>query len=332
MIYGTLGPSCRDPEILKKMFREGMNGIRLNLSHTTLEEAKDLIGAYRTAAGSLGISAGLLIDLQGPELRIGSLPEPMRMETGGRIPADGLPLPETVQKALAERPSGQEILLDDGKFLLRTEGRTSAALPSLRVLRGGVLESRKSIALPGYPIRLPALTDTDREQIRQAKKYGVTAVMQPFVRSGEDLKEVRQALEQAGCGEIRLLAKIENREGIRRIDELLPCCDEIVIARGDLGNDMDLWDLPAAQKDLAARCREAGRDFMVVTQMLDSMTHRQVPTRAEVCDIFNAVLDGASSVMLTGETASGEYPDLAIRYMAQTVRSALDWIGREYRP
>jgi pyruvate kinase len=166
------------------------------------------------------------------------------------------------------------------------------------------------------------MTDNDRDQIRRAKEYGVTAVMQPFVRSKDDLIEVRKALDEAGCGDIRLLAKIENNDGINKLEELIPHCDEIVIARGDLGNAMDLWELPAAQKHISAACREAGRDFMVVTQMLDSMMHRQVPTRAEVSDIFNAVADGASSVMVTGETAAGDYPVLAIRYLYRTVREA----------
>ena len=129
-------------------------------------------------------------------------------------------------------------------------------------------------------------------------------------------------MEEAGCENVRLLAKIENRDGISRLSELIPYCDEVVIARGDLGNAMDLWELPAAQKHISAKCREAGRDFMVVTQMLDSMTHRQVPTRAEVSDIFNAVLDGASSVMVTGETASGDYPVQVMHYLCKTVREA----------
>ena len=166
------------------------------------------------------------------------------------------------------------------------------------------------------------MTEADRNQIGRAKAFGVTAVMQPFVRSREDLIEVRRALDAAGGEDIRLLAKIENRAGVDLLEELIPRCDEIVIARGDLGNTMELWELPAVQKRIAARCREAGRDFMVVTQMLDSMIQRQVPTRAEVSDIFNAVLDGASSVMVTGETAAGEHPALVIRYLTRTVREA----------
>ena len=192
----------------------------------------------------------------------------------------------------------------------------------LRVVRGGVLESKKSVALPGWFIKAPAMTDKDREQIRRAKEFGVTAVMQPFVRGRDDLMEVRAALDEAGCEDVRLLAKIENMDGIEKLDELIPCCDEIVIARGDLGSAMDLWELPAAQKRIAAACRKAGRDFMVVTQMLDSMMHSKVPTRAEVSDIYNAVLDGAASVMVTGETAAGEYPVDVIRYLYRTVRTA----------
>jgi pyruvate kinase len=321
-IYGTLGPACRDRETLRAMFREGMDGVRLNLSHTSLEASAALLEAFHEAAQSCGVTPALLIDLQGPELRVGSLEAPLPLHEGARIPADRLPFPQVVAEALAAAAPGQELLLDDGKLLLKREAPEPDGRLWLRVLRGGLLESRKSVALPGCAIRTPALTEADREQLRRAKEFGVTAVMQPFVRGPEDLLEVRAALAAADCPEIRLFAKIENREGIERLEALIPCCDEIVIARGDLGNAMELWELPAVQKRIAAACRRAGRDFMVVTQMLDSMTHRQVPTRAEVSDIFNAVLDGAASVMVTGETAAGEYPALAIRYLARTAREA----------
>lgn len=330
MIYGTLGPACREPEMLKRMFREGMDGIRLNLSHTTLEAAAGLIGAYHLAANECGVKAELLIDMQGPELRIGRMAEPVRMEDGDLISPEAIPFPEAVISMLREQEAaaGQEILLDDGKLLLRTERAGSGDL-LLRVVRGGMLTGRKSVALPGRSIHTPAMTSSDRTNISLAKEYGVTAVMQPFVRSKEDLIEVRRALDEAGCSDIRLFAKIENLEGMAQVEQLIPYCDEIVIARGDLGNSMELWELPAAQKKIAAACRKAGRDFMVVTQMLDSMKHRQVPTRAEVSDIFNAVLDGAASVMVTGETAEGEYPDLAIRYLARTAREAENCVRTE---
>ena len=321
-IYGTIGPACRDKEILKRMFQEGMDGVRLNLSHTSLEEASPLIESFHSAARECGLNAELLIDMQGPELRIGDMRTPLRLISGDLIGIEDIPFPEDVKAVLRDGDPGQEILLDDGKILLRTEFLPDPHDIRLRVVRGGLLESRKSAALPGCTFRTPAMTENDRTQIKRAKEYGVTAVMQPFVRSREDLIEVRDALGHSGCNDIRLLAKIENRDGIDRLKELIPHCDEIVIARGDLGNAMELWELPAAQKYISSVCREAGRDFMVVTQMLDSMIHRQVPTRAEVSDIFNAVLDGASSVMVTGETASGEYPVLAMRYLCRTVREA----------
>ena len=227
---------------------------------------------------------------------------------------DALPFPQAVRAAIEP---GQELLLDDGKLLL-----TALRGGKAHVNRGGVLQSRKSVALPGKTIRLPALTEEDRRNIAAAKEAGVSALMQPFVRSREDLETVRAALDEAGCGQVRLLAKVESREGMEKLPELLGACDEIVIARGDLGNAMPLWELPAAQKRIAAACREAGRDFMVVTQMLASMEQNPVPTRAEVSDIFNAVLDGAASVMVTGETAAGKWPAETIRYLTETVRRA----------
>jgi pyruvate kinase len=312
-IYGTLGPACADRETLVNMFREGMDGMRLNLSHAMLKDSAALIETYHAAAGIAGVRPELLIDMQGPELRIGALSEPVRLIEGERIDVGAIPFPDAILSALTD---GAEVLLDDGKILLKAEES------SLLTVRGGLLESRKSVALPGLSVSSPTLTEADRINLLAAKSYGVTGVMQPFVRGREDLWEVRRAMDAAGLTDLRLFAKVENRAGMETLSELLPHCDEIVIARGDLGNAMPLWQLPAAQKNIAAACRAFGRDFTVVTQMLDSMTRRPVPTRAEVSDIFNAVLDGASSVMLTGETATGDYPVPAIRTLVKTVRSA----------
>ena len=287
MIYGTLGPACADPAILQQMLCAGLTGMRLNLSHVSLEEAEDLLRAYRKTADACGKQPELLIDMQGPELRLGALSEPVLLREGDVIGADTLPFPEMLRDALTE---GQEILLDDGKLLLCAETY------GLRVLRGGMLSSRKSVALPGVSVQTPALTEADRHNLRVAAQFGVTGVMQPFVRSKEDLLEVRRAMDEAGLEHARLFAKIENAEGVRSLDALIPFCDEIVIARGDLGNAVPLWELPAVQKRIAAACRAANRDFTVVTQMLDSMIRNPVPTRAEVSDVFNAVLDGAASV------------------------------------
>ena len=313
-IYGTLGPACASTEILEEMFRAGMTGMRLNLSHVSLPDAAEQVEAFHTAAARAGLSPKLLIDMQGPELRVGTLAEPMLLEPGQEteLGGDGIPMPALVLEKL--KP-GQEILLDDGKLLLQVTEKNSRAA----VLRGGPLQSRKSIALPGLTVMLPALTEADLANLARARDFGVTGVMQPFVRSREDLEAVRTALNAMGGAGIRLFAKIESREGMERLESLLPAADEIVIARGDA---MPLWELPAAQKQIAAACSRAGKPFMVVTQMLSSMEQNPVPTRAEVSDIFNAVLDGASSVMVTGETAAGRYPVEVIRYLTATVREA----------
>ena len=230
-------------------------------------------------------------------------------------------LPPIVEPCLQK---GQEVLLNDGKLLLRVEGsllykgKPVGSAVKGRVLRGGSLSSSKSLALPGCKLEPPAMTAQDLENIKAAASYGVTALMQPFVRSADDLLQVRRALDAAGGSHIRLMAKIENLSGVKNLESFFGIADEIVIARGDLGNAMPLWELPRVQKDLSARCRAAGVPFMVVTQMLSSMEHCAVPTRAEVSDIYNAVLDGASSIMVTGETAIGEYPIEVIRYLVNT--------------
>ena len=194
--------------------------------------------------------------------------------------------------------------------------------------RGGVLTSNKSVSVPGVNIDLPCLTETDKTNIAAAKKFGVTAVMQPFVRSRADLETVRATLDAAGASDVKLMAKIENLEGIKHLPELLEVADACIIARGDLGNAMPLWELPAAQKRIAAICREANKPFMVATQLLSTMEKSAVPTRAEVSDIFNAVLDGASAVMATGETAVGEHPIEVVRYLTNTVRSAEQYLAQ----
>lgn len=323
-IYGTLGPACSDTETLVRLFAAGMTGVRLNLSHIGLPGAAEQIEHLHAAARRRGVTPQLLIDMQGPELRVGALPAPLALEDGASVHlGTDVPLPAAVLPHLLP---GQEVLLDDGKLLLRVlEPLPDGALA--QVERGGVLQSRKSAALPGVDVRLPAMTDSDRENLRLAAGCGVTGVMQPFVRGREDLEAVRSALDAAGGRDIRLFAKIENLDGVEKLPELLPAADEIVIARGDLGNAGPLWKLPALQKRIAAACRAAGRPFMVVTQMLASMEQNPVPTRAEVSDIFNAVLDGAASVMVTGETAVGRYPVEAMEYLVHTVREAEKFIA-----
>ena len=389
--YGTIGPACADPDILKKMAEAGMTGLRMNLSHGSLNMHGDWIQMIRKA----GIR-DLLIDLQGPELRVHGLGYGRNLRVQGSeavtIPMDCIiqvekleelvlekgscvqlvseevfvsdrVLPEAVKRLSAEETvmddtsaggtvscviigcpeilmdylvPDQELLLDDGKILLKvldgfntgnpagTDGKAAdVADIAAVVIRGGVLKNRKSIALPGREIPTPTLTAEDLENLRDAKAAGVTGVMLPFVRGREDILALKEALADCGAEHIRIFAKIENQAGAGTLPAFVKDVDHVVIARGDLGNAMPLWELPGCQKRLAAICRQSGTPFMVVTQMLDSMHTRAVPTRAEVSDIYNAVMDGAASVMLTGETAAGSYPVEAMRYLVNTAECAL---------
>lgn len=326
--YGTLGPSCRDEATIEALFRAGMTGARLNLSHGGLASHSALLESYRRAAARCGIAHPLLVlDMQGPELRIGDLPSPLPLTAGESIvlmppeacPIGSVPLPRAALKALTP---GQVITLDDSALQLRAEAPMGEGW-LCRVERGGLLRSRKSAAMPGIDLALPTVSAADRENLALARFCGVTAILQPFVRNGKDLAEVRTALDSAGLYDVKVIAKIENLQGADHLDEIIAGCDEVCIARGDLGSNMPIWLLPKMQKAISARCRAAGKPFMVVTQMLHSMEQSPVPTRAEVSDIYNAVLDGASSLMLTGETAAGHYPAEAMTMLVKTANTAL---------
>ena len=311
--YGTLGPSCCKEDCIRKMLENGMTGMRLNLSHKSLRESSEWIRNFHTACEKTEKKADLLIDLMGPEIRIGVLSEEKELKEGEDtfFGEGGIPVSEHVRIQLSE---GQKVLLDDGKIELeiveKKEDRTVC-----RVIRGGILRSRKSLAVPGAAIHTPALTKEDLLNLSHAEEYGVTAVMLPFVRSAEDLLNLKRILKENGTEKIRIYAKIENEEGVEKLRELIPECDCIVIARGDLGNAVSLLKLPAVQQKIASICREQGASFMVVTELLASMAERPVPTRAEVNDIFHAVTDGADALMLTGETAAGKYPVEAMKLL-----------------
>lgn len=409
-IFGTLGPRDCNVPVLTEMFENGMTGVRLNLSHTNLSDCEDWLAALQTAAAKACVSPELLIDLRGPELRIGTLEQPAHLETEDKIvlypetaqagslhTADSSCLSDDRNDHLIRTPDlsgcrirtpdlfgcrisipcpaiifpyllpGQKVLLNDGTIeaevlstdrtigveTLSTDGTIKAEVLSnggtvksqaclndehaesqaclntaaaahcvCRILRGGTISSRKSIALPGTDIYPPTLTGEDLLNLDNADKYHVTGVMLPFVRNKDDLLTLRRELDQRNLRKIRIFAKIENLDGVRMLPELLPHCDHVVIARGDLGNATTLQKLIAVQKQIAALCRKENKPFMVVTQMLASMEHSAVPTRAEVSDIFNAVLDGAASLMVTGETAVGDYPVETIRYLYETAQEA----------
>lgn len=319
-IYGTLGPACADRKTLRNMFENGMTGIRLNLSHTDLVRSRDMLDAFHKAAADAGVKADLLIDMQGPELRTGKLERPLVLKEketvrfAAREGTEAVPVPANVLEVLAE---DDVILLDDGKIELRYAGGCRA-----HVVRGGTLTSRKSIKIKDREIRGPVLTEQDIENLKHASAYGVTGVMCPFVRSGSDLRYIREILDSLGHKDIRIFAKIESLSGVSVLDEIIREADMVIIARGDLGNDMPLWKLPAVQKEISDRCLAQDMPYMVVTQMLASMVSSPVPTRAEVSDIFHAVWYGASAVMVTNETAVGNYPAEVIRYLANTAAEA----------
>ena len=299
--YATLGPSCCDTAALSALLRRGVTGFRLNLSHTPLAARTDWIDALHAAERETGLHAQLMIDLRGPEVRIGNMPAPLPLAEGAAVTLGAdIPVDGDVLNAL--RP-GMTVLLDDGAMAL-----TVVDGGVCRVTRGGVLTGHKSLTLEGADLRRPALCEADLADLAQAAALGVNAVMQPFVRSAGDLRVVRQTMAENGLANAELFAKVENQPGLDALPDWLALCDVVTIARGDLGSSLPLERLPAAQKHIAALCRSRGKPFLVVTQLLHSMIDHPSPTRAEVLDIYNAVLDGADCLMLTGETAQGRYP------------------------
>ena len=299
--YATLGPSCCDTAALAALLRRGITGFRLNLSHTPLAARTDWIDALHAAERETGLHAQLMIDLRGPEVRIGNMPAPLPLAEGAAVTLGAdIPVDGDVLNAL--RP-GMTVLLDDGAMAL-----TVVDGGVCRVTRGGTLTGHKSLTLEGADLRRPALCEADLADLAQAAALGVNAVMQPFVRSAGDLRVVRQTMVENGLADAELFAKVENQPGLDALPDWLALCDVVTIARGDLGSSLPLERLPAAQKRIAVLCRSRGKPFLVVTQLLHSMIDHPSPTRAEVLDIYNAVLDGADCLMLTGETAQGRYP------------------------
>lgn len=356
-IYGTFGPSCYEEETLKKMIEAGMTGIRLNLSHTNLIDSKEWIENLKNASKKTGRKIDLAIDLAGPELRIGELDGKINVQQGDKLylGADKIhaalmvhefdlkekgidksekknnclpkeeksfiSIPECLAQKLEER---QEISINDGIIKLvvdKIEMESRTAICTAKT--AGEISSRKSISIQGVQVDNPVLTGKDLENLKVAKEYGVTEVMLPFVRDKNDIEEVKTVLKAMKLEDIKILAKIEHQDGVENIDYIIGKADCVVIARGDLGNRFPIWKVPGIQKMISKKCRENNQEFMVVTQMLNSMIQNPTPTRAEVLDIYNAVLDGATSLMVTGETAIGKYPVEVIKYMTRVAGEAI---------
>jgi pyruvate kinase len=331
-IVATLGPASDSRERLHALLDAGVDAVRFNLSHGTHEEHSQKAWLVREIAADLGRPIALIADLQGPKLRIGVLDEPVVLHAGDEITvcaeeacADGeLPIAPAVIGDVLD--PGHEVLIDDGLVRLRVDevekGRARCA-----VVVGGTVTSHKGVNLPGVPLPIPSLTRKDVDDLDWALETGVDFVALSFVRSPADVRDLRALLEQGGS-HAHVIAKIEKAEAVDVLDDILAETDVVMVARGDLGVEIGPAVVPLVQKRIIHRALELGKTVITATQMLETMIHSPEPTRAEASDVANAILDGTSAVMLSGETAVGEYPVEAVAYMdriARAVEPSMDY-------
>ncbi|HZR94750.1 MAG TPA: pyruvate kinase [Gaiellaceae bacterium] len=331
-IVATLGPSSDTPEKLRTLVAAGMDAARLNLSHGTHEEHAERFRRVREAADAAGRPVAVIADLQGPKIRIGDLPEPVVLKKGddvtvcaeGQCTGDDLPVaPAVIGEVL--KP-GHDVLIDDGLVRLRV-GEVADGRARCEVVVGGRVSSHKGVNLPGVPLPIPSLTRKDTDDLQFALGLGVDYVALSFVRSPADVRDLRVLIEEAGS-HAHVIAKIEKAEAVDVLDDVLAESDAVMVARGDLGVEIGPALVPLIQKRVIAKALERGKPVITATQMLESMIHHPEPTRAEASDVANAILDGTSAVMLSGETAVGEYPLEAVTYMdriARAVEPSMDY-------
>jgi pyruvate kinase len=330
-IVATIGPASCTAGVLKQLVEAGMDGARLNLSHGTHDEHRDRARLVRAVEAELGRPIALIADLQGPKLRIGELESPVTLSrgedvlvTGGERSDDGeLPVsPAVIGEVLQP---GHEVLIDDGLVRLRVE-KVEAGRARCAVVYGGVVSSHKGVNLPGVPIPIPSLTRKDMDDLELALELGVDFVALSFVRSAADVRDLRALLEQAGS-QAHVIAKIEKAEAVDALVPVLAETDAVMVARGDLGVETGVAMLPLLQKRIIMAALERGKPVITATQMLESMVHQPEPTRAEASDVANAVLDGSSALMLSGETAVGEFPVESVAYMDRIARAVEPSLG-----
>jgi pyruvate kinase len=331
-IVATIGPASSSPEVLAALIDAGVDGARLNLSHGSREEHTLWARRVREAEEASGRPIALIADLQGPKIRVGELAESVRLERGGEIVLAGeraaesgdLPIaPDVVADVLAV---GTDVLIDDGRVRL-TVVEVGNGRARCRVAAGGVVLSHKGVNLPGLSLPIPSMTPKDVSDVEWAVEAGVDYVALSFVRSAEDVRALKATLERAGSS-AWVIAKIEKAEAVAALDEILAETDAVMVARGDLGVEIGAAEVPLLQKRIISRALSRGTPVITATQMLESMIHAPEPTRAEASDVANAVLDGTSAVMLSGETAIGEFPLEAVRLMAHiatTVEPSIDY-------
>jgi pyruvate kinase len=320
-IVATVGPATDTREKIRAICEAGVNVIRINFAHGTADQHRQVAAWVREIAADLDVPIAILADLAGPKIRIGDLPQPVHLAPGQEVtlaPADqatGDELPTTYPALAGDVQPGNRIVLDDGRLELRVL-RTDPPRVRAVVERGGVLLSRKGINLPGVRVSTPALTDKDRQDIQVAIDADVDFLGLSFVQSPSDIDELRELLPPG----LLIVAKIEKDVAVDRIDEILDRADAVMVARGDLGCELDFEQVPVVQKRIIQLANLHARPVITATQMLESMLEQARPTRAEVSDVANALFDGTDAVMLSGETAIGNNPVLAVEAMARIAR------------
>jgi pyruvate kinase len=322
-IVATIGPASRDDEVLRQMIRSGMNVARINFSHGDHETHGETIDRVRRIAEEEGQVIAILCDMQGPKIRIGKVAnEPYMLEPGkqvtftlDKVPGENglisLPHPEFVR----DIKPGMQLLLDDGNLELVVLSTIANGLVC-EVVVGGPLTSRKGVTAPTAKLSLSAITDKDREDIEFALKKNTEYLAMSFVRTQEDIRELRWLIRHLG-GEVAVIAKIEKQQALENIESIIDVCEGIMVARGDLGVETPAEEVPFHQKRIINLCNAAGKPVITATQMLNSMVDNPRPTRAEASDVYNAILDGTDAVMLSNETAAGKYPINAVQTMAR---------------
>ena len=319
-IICTMGPACDDVDILCRMIDAGMNVARFNMSHGEYDAMTKRFGIVKEAIAKSGKTVALLLDTKGPEIRVGTFENgSVELKAGqeyrlysseGHGDEDGVTLsyPKLIDTFRRDNASiGRIILFDDGKISARVEAIDTECIVT-RIITGGVLKNRKSINIPGYTINMPYISQRDRADIEFGLRMGVNVIAASFVRSADDVIKLRDYVDSLGYEDVEIISKIENQSGVDDIDRIIEVSNGVMVARGDMGVEIPFIKLPEIQKMIIRKCVLAGKYVITATQMLDSMTTNIRPTRAEISDVANAVYDGTSAVMLSGESAAGKYP------------------------
>ena len=331
-IVATLGPACSTKEVLNDMIKAGVNVFRINFSHADYDDVKSKIDIIRGLSEEFGYTTAILGDLQGPKLRVGVMKEDVVVHPGDIITfqtAEDVPgTAERVYMNYKEFPRdvnpGEKILLDDGKLMFEAIETNRTTEVVCRVIQGGPLKSKKGVNLPNTKVSLPALTKKDIKDAIFAIEQKVDWIALSFVRTAEDLMELQDLIAKHSDHKIPIIAKIEKPEGVENIDKIVAYCDGLMVARGDLGVEVPAHEVPLIQKKLVNRAKTARIPVIIATQMMETMITSLTPTRAEVNDVANSVMDGADAVMLSGETSVGNYPVQVIEKMTQIIEAVED--------